>query len=225
MERGVPGRLRMRAVPLIPASCRERMAVGTCRREIARICSPKPGSSRVMTRRVASGVTSRGVGPVPPVVMMREHPRRSVMSHSCDSSKDCSSGTILYSASHCDVTLLPKNCRIAGLERQERGKKPEQARAQNKKTATRQARNRTKGERKENDRSGRRKHGTRTGQGCKTNVHKEKLSLSHSVCAYTHARTLTPPLSLSLSLCLLLSLYEWLLTRHGQRRSLHSHGR
>ena len=38
-----------------------------------RISSPKPGIMRSPTASVASGVTSRGLGPVPPVVRMSEH--------------------------------------------------------------------------------------------------------------------------------------------------------
>jgi hypothetical protein len=50
------------------ATWRDRMAVGTKRKEIWRICSPKPGISLCATASVASGVTSRRAGPVPPVV-------------------------------------------------------------------------------------------------------------------------------------------------------------
>ncbi len=41
---------------------RDRIAVGTNSSEMRRICSPKPGISRVATARVASGVTSRRAG-------------------------------------------------------------------------------------------------------------------------------------------------------------------
>src|SRR3954469_16743142 len=40
----------------------------------ARIVSAKPGASRSITERVASGVTSLGVSPVPPVVKIRSQP-------------------------------------------------------------------------------------------------------------------------------------------------------
>ena len=74
IERGDPGKLRIKVEPRIPAVCLESTAVGTCFSEIARICSPKPGSILSQTASVASGVTSLGAGPVPPVVMMTEHP-------------------------------------------------------------------------------------------------------------------------------------------------------
>ncbi len=65
---GWPGRLTISALPRTTATCRDRIAVGTKRRLIWRICSPKPGIVLVATASVASGVTSRGAGPVPPVV-------------------------------------------------------------------------------------------------------------------------------------------------------------
>ena len=71
---GWPGRLMIRLLARTTATWRERMAVGTKRRLIWRICSPKPGSSLSATAKVASGVTSRSAGPVPPVVSTRWHP-------------------------------------------------------------------------------------------------------------------------------------------------------
>jgi hypothetical protein len=68
---GWPGRLITSALPRITATWRDRIAVGTKARLIRRICSPKPGISLVATASVASGVTSRGAGPVPPVVSTR----------------------------------------------------------------------------------------------------------------------------------------------------------
>jgi hypothetical protein len=50
------------------------MAVGTNFRLIWRICSPKPGISLCATASVASGVTSRSAGPVPPVVSTSAQP-------------------------------------------------------------------------------------------------------------------------------------------------------
>lgn len=73
IDLGLPGRFMMSALPRIPAVCRDRMAVGTCLREMVRILSPKPGSSLVHTASVASGVTSLGAGPVPPVVTTKLH--------------------------------------------------------------------------------------------------------------------------------------------------------
>jgi len=48
-------------------------SVGTFFRDASRISSPKPGIIFWQTASVASGVTSRGEGPVPPVVTTREH--------------------------------------------------------------------------------------------------------------------------------------------------------
>src|SRR5471032_2006089 len=56
------------------------MAVGTKFRLIWRICSPKPGIGFVATASVASGVTSRRDGPVPPVVRIRSQPVSSTSS-------------------------------------------------------------------------------------------------------------------------------------------------
>ena len=67
----------MSALPRITATWRLRMAVGTKARLIWRICSPKPGMVLCATASVASGVTSRGAGPVPPVVSTRAQPARS----------------------------------------------------------------------------------------------------------------------------------------------------
>ena len=49
---------------------------GSGRRPAARISSARPGASRSMTARVASGVTSRGPKPVPPVVATSATPSR-----------------------------------------------------------------------------------------------------------------------------------------------------
>src|SRR5438477_2448715 len=65
---GEPGRFTIRTVPRVPASERESTASGVATRPRVRINSPKPGISRSNTARVASGVTSRGATPVPPVV-------------------------------------------------------------------------------------------------------------------------------------------------------------
>jgi len=61
---GRPGRFTMRACPRTTAVCRDSSAVGTTRRLIWRICSPKPGSSRWATARVASPVRWHGSGAV-----------------------------------------------------------------------------------------------------------------------------------------------------------------
>lgn len=43
-----------------------------------RLASPNPGRRRSKTSSVASGVTSRGAGPLPPVTRMSEHRSSSV---------------------------------------------------------------------------------------------------------------------------------------------------
>ena len=82
----------MSALPRITATWRDRIAVGTNSRLMRRICSPKPGITRSATASVASGVTSRGAGPVPPVVTTRWQPRSSTSSRSVASMTGCSSG-------------------------------------------------------------------------------------------------------------------------------------
>ena len=61
----------IRLLPLITATWRDKIAVGTKFRLIWRICSPKPGITLCAMANVASGVTSRSAGPVPPVVSTR----------------------------------------------------------------------------------------------------------------------------------------------------------
>mmetsp|Transcript_8718 Transcript_8718/g.26125 ORF Transcript_8718/g.26125 Transcript_8718/m.26125 type:complete len:205 (-) Transcript_8718:30-644(-) len=111
---GLPGRFIMSAFPRMPAVWRDRMAVGTCLRLIARICSPKPGIMRLHTASVASGVTSRGAGPVPPVVTTTLHPSSSTSCLRAASITFCSSGITLYSAFHSECTASVRNCRMAG---------------------------------------------------------------------------------------------------------------
>lgn len=77
MDFGFPGRFMTNVLPLIPAVCRLSTAVGTYFKLIARICSPYPGIIRWHTASVASGVTSLGAGPVPPVVTTRQQPHSS----------------------------------------------------------------------------------------------------------------------------------------------------
>ena len=60
----------------MPATPRERMPIGVWRSDSARIASAMPGASRSITARVASGVTSSGVRPVPPVVKISVERRR-----------------------------------------------------------------------------------------------------------------------------------------------------
>ena len=67
---GFPGRLMMSERPRTPAVARDKMDVGATANDCARIVSPNPGNSRVITASVASGVTSRAAKPVPPVVII-----------------------------------------------------------------------------------------------------------------------------------------------------------
>ena len=71
IARGCPGRLIINDLSRIPAVWRLRIAVGTFSSETLRISSPKPGNIFSHTSPVASGVTSRTAGPVPPVVTIR----------------------------------------------------------------------------------------------------------------------------------------------------------
>ena len=61
----------IRVLERMPQTPREIMAMGVCFNVSMRIASARPGASRSMTARVASGVLSRGAKPVPPVVTMR----------------------------------------------------------------------------------------------------------------------------------------------------------
>ncbi len=61
-------------MPAIPEIPRESIPCGLTWTADQRIASAKPGASRESTARVASGVTSSGVSPVPPVVKMRSQP-------------------------------------------------------------------------------------------------------------------------------------------------------
>ena len=88
---GLPGRFTISAAPRAPAIPRESAAIGVCDSPVARISSASPGASRSMTARVASGVTSRGPNPVPPVVTTS--PFVDASSRSADSISACSSAT------------------------------------------------------------------------------------------------------------------------------------
>ncbi len=68
---GLPGRLTIRQEPRTPTIALEIMAWGVFFRLSARIASANPGTSFSMTSSVASGVTSLGLRPVPPVVRIR----------------------------------------------------------------------------------------------------------------------------------------------------------
>src|SRR5271157_560106 len=66
--RTLPGRFTISLPLRTPATLRESAAVRVDFRPSARINSARPGTSFSRTARVASGVTSRGASPVPPVV-------------------------------------------------------------------------------------------------------------------------------------------------------------
>ena len=68
---GEPGRLTMRVFLRVPAKPRDSAARGNESSDSRRMRSAMPGASRSSTARVASGVTSRGARPVPPVVSTR----------------------------------------------------------------------------------------------------------------------------------------------------------
>mmetsp|Transcript_24734 Transcript_24734/g.78998 ORF Transcript_24734/g.78998 Transcript_24734/m.78998 type:complete len:204 (+) Transcript_24734:410-1021(+) len=92
-----------------PATARESIASGSAREVSRRIASGMPRTSRCTTSRVASGVTSRGDRPVPPVESTRLH-----WSASCTSARlisSASSGTsarLTGAASLTDCTLSAK---------------------------------------------------------------------------------------------------------------------
>ena len=60
----------MRLRPRVPATARESMARGVILRPSTHMATGMARISRSRTAKVASGVTSRGESPVPPVVMM-----------------------------------------------------------------------------------------------------------------------------------------------------------
>src|SRR5262249_35020370 len=90
------------------------MAVGTNFSETSRINSPKPSRIFSHTASVASGVTSRGAGPVPPVVTTRQQFSLSHNSLSVCSIKCCSSGINLGTASQGQERMSVKQSQMAG---------------------------------------------------------------------------------------------------------------
>jgi hypothetical protein len=79
-----------------------------------RICSPKPGISRVATASVASGVTSRRAGPVPPVVSTRSQPTSSTSSFSAASMTGRSSAISRSCARQGDLSARASHSRRPG---------------------------------------------------------------------------------------------------------------
>lgn len=114
---GCPGRLTNRDDPRIPAVCRLRIAVGTFSKETFRISSPNPGIIFSHTSWVASGVTSRGAGPVPPVVMIRQHCSSSHILCISAAMICRSSETIRYSGDHGETSTSRRYSQIAGPPR------------------------------------------------------------------------------------------------------------
>ncbi len=97
---GLPGKLIITVWFLMPAVCLDRMAVGTNCRLVLRINSPKPGIIFVHTASVASGVTSRSDGPVPPQVIIKQQFSTSAILISVCSISAFSSGITAYTFSH-----------------------------------------------------------------------------------------------------------------------------
>ncbi len=89
---GLPGRLMMRLSPRVPETARLIEANGVSFNPWLRISSPNPSRTRSHIERVASGVTSRGVIPVPPVVTTSR--ARDACSRRAEASCSRSSGTI-----------------------------------------------------------------------------------------------------------------------------------
>jgi len=83
--------------PTTPAAPRERRPCGVFAIESARSACAMPGASRSTTSRVASGVTSRGARPVPPVVRTRR--AEAASSRTAVATCSRSSGTTLRSTS------------------------------------------------------------------------------------------------------------------------------
>src|SRR6266513_3371585 len=71
---GFPGSAITRERSMIAARLRDKIEFGVIFIDSARITSPKPGNSTRIIARIASGVTSRGPAPVPPVVKIKPQP-------------------------------------------------------------------------------------------------------------------------------------------------------
>src|SRR6185436_3426702 len=93
-----PGRLTMSVFLRVPLSPRLNADRGNDAIVITRIRSAIPGASRSSTARVASGVTSRSLSPVPPVVITRSAASRSHHATRELMMSDVSSGTRARSA-------------------------------------------------------------------------------------------------------------------------------
>jgi hypothetical protein len=82
----------------VNAPLRESAAKGVDSRPLARITSPKPGASRGAMERTASGVTSRGPKPVPPVQRIKSISPESAHFWTAWAISSISSGTMFASA-------------------------------------------------------------------------------------------------------------------------------
>ena len=71
---GEPGKFIINVLFVTPAAPRDKSVVGTFSREYARSASRIPGISFSISGAVASGVTSNGDTPVPPVVTSKSTP-------------------------------------------------------------------------------------------------------------------------------------------------------
>ena len=71
---GDPGKLIIKVLFVTPAAPRDKSVVGTLSREYARSASRIPGIFFSINGSVASGVTSSGEIPVPPVVTTKSRP-------------------------------------------------------------------------------------------------------------------------------------------------------
>src|SRR5215470_14258889 len=80
---GLPGKLRINDLWRTAATARERIARRVFSIPLRRISSAKPGIRRSATAMVASGVESRGLKPVPPVVRIKSKRPESASSRSC----------------------------------------------------------------------------------------------------------------------------------------------
>ncbi len=111
---GRPGRLTINAAPRSPAICRDKIAVGTSAKLAVRIASPKPGKSLSQTSAVASGVTSRGDGPVPPVVNTKAQRMSSISRVNACAIVTRSSGMRTRCGVHGEARTRPTYASIAG---------------------------------------------------------------------------------------------------------------
>ena len=113
---GFGEQMRQISLNFVPTAILSRqVAVGTKFRLICRICSPNPGISFVATASVASGVTSRRAGPVPPVVSTRSHPATSTSSASVAEIVGASSWIRRVSARHGDTSAQASHSCSAGM--------------------------------------------------------------------------------------------------------------